>query len=379
MTERMKRPAYQWYPGDFRRDTAVAACTFEARALWREMLDLMHDGEPYGHLTAGGAPIDVPQLARIVGVSAARVCAWMTELEDRKVFSRTAAGIIYSRRMTRDERNRNARGSGGSKSLENPNVPRPKHPQQALEGILSPHPSEGPSGGPSGGPLQLQLQSAAAAAEDPAVSQAAAEITPPRTPARAAPAPAAPPERAREGPPPLPPELRALPDAAVRLLERCYAYVRGDALTIEQRDKAEQLRDTLTPDGAHLERGKEPVRAVDAAHLAAACVATMRGRLKNPKAAVRVVLLKLQTSYATVATKRASHDQALEQAEGDQEYRRAEAWLAKSPQAKRELAQKLAAIDVPAGGLTSALHETLRRAAVLELYHAKRGHLAAVG
>jgi hypothetical protein len=68
----VKRPSFQWYPGDFRRDTAVQACCFGARSLWREMMDLMHDGEPYGHLTAGGVAIQPENLARIVGEPLAR-------------------------------------------------------------------------------------------------------------------------------------------------------------------------------------------------------------------------------------------------------------------------------------------------------------------
>lgn len=128
--ERIKRPAFQWYPGDMRRDLGVQACSFEARALWREMLDLMHDGEPYGHLTAGGVPIKAADLARLVGKSSGVVAKWLKELEDRKVFSRTTAGVIYSRRMVRDETVRNRRASGGGKSLENENVPRPKDEQK---------------------------------------------------------------------------------------------------------------------------------------------------------------------------------------------------------------------------------------------------------
>lgn len=97
-----KRPSYQWYPGDHRRDVAVQTCSYEARSLWREMLDLMHDGLPYGHLTAGGCPITEPELARIVGISRLRAKKYIHELESRQVFSRTDGGVIYSRRMVRD-------------------------------------------------------------------------------------------------------------------------------------------------------------------------------------------------------------------------------------------------------------------------------------
>lgn len=118
-----KRPAFQWYPGDFQRDTALVVCSFEAKGLWRLMLDLMHDGEPYGHLTAGGVTINAPELANVANISAGRCSKYLTELEARKVFSRTEAGVIYSRRMVRDEDLRTRRAAGGPKSLEHENVP----------------------------------------------------------------------------------------------------------------------------------------------------------------------------------------------------------------------------------------------------------------
>lgn len=151
MTHRAtKRPAYQWYPGDFRRDTAVQSCSFEARALWREMLDLMHDGEPYGHLTAGGVPIAADLLARMVGKSVAVVKRWLAELESRKVFSRTDDGVIYSRRMVKDEHIRNVRAASG-KLGGNP-------------ALLVNHPDKGepPIEASKSKPLHLQLQSAVA-------------------------------------------------------------------------------------------------------------------------------------------------------------------------------------------------------------------------
>ncbi|HEX5178121.1 MAG TPA: hypothetical protein VFW04_02220 [Gemmatimonadaceae bacterium] len=155
-----KPPAFQWYPGDFRRDTALMACSFEARALWREMLDLMHDGTPRGHLTAGGVPITTERLAHMVGVSRQKARRWLAELEERHVFSRTEAGVIYSRRMVRDERVRTVRAAGGKDSLKNPNVPRPKRQQGQVEGHPSNHPSEVSSPPSFGGSPAVAVASA---------------------------------------------------------------------------------------------------------------------------------------------------------------------------------------------------------------------------
>jgi hypothetical protein len=114
----MKRPASQYYWGDWRRDTALQACSLTARGLWHEMNCLMHDCEPYGHLTVGGVAMESKQLARLVGVTPKECAALLAELEDAGVFSRTADGVIFSRRMVRDEEVRNRRAAGGQEGAE---------------------------------------------------------------------------------------------------------------------------------------------------------------------------------------------------------------------------------------------------------------------
>ena len=94
----------QWYPGDWQRDFGVRSCSLAARGLWREMLDVMHDGEPRGTMQVGRKIITDP--AEIAALVAAKpgedVAALLAELEAADVFSRNEAGAIYSRRMVRD-------------------------------------------------------------------------------------------------------------------------------------------------------------------------------------------------------------------------------------------------------------------------------------
>ncbi len=147
----VKRPSFQFYAGDWRRDTALQSCSLEARGLWIEMITIMHDGEPYGHLTAGGMPIHEDILAKMVGASVRRVNRLLIELRSRNIFGLTSDGVIYSRRMVRDEEIRKKKAAGGAKSLENPNVPRPKHvredgPKDGRKDALA-----GSIGGSSGG------------------------------------------------------------------------------------------------------------------------------------------------------------------------------------------------------------------------------------
>lgn len=102
----MKRPAFQFYPADWRNDAALRMCSIAARGLWWEMICIMHMAEPYGYLVAAGRPIDPTGLARVVGESRSDVTRWLAELRAHKVFSTDHTGAIYSRRMIRDEKAR---------------------------------------------------------------------------------------------------------------------------------------------------------------------------------------------------------------------------------------------------------------------------------
>jgi hypothetical protein len=62
----------------------------------------------------------------MVGGTSEDVGLLIAELEHAGVFSRTAEGVIFSRRMVQDEKLRETRATGGANSLNNPNVPRPK-------------------------------------------------------------------------------------------------------------------------------------------------------------------------------------------------------------------------------------------------------------
>jgi hypothetical protein len=116
--EPKKRPASQYYWGDWWKDKGLHSCSLTARGLWHEMNCLMHEGEPYGHLTLNGRPMTVAQLANQCRISAKDCAKLLLELDEAGVPSRTQAGTIYSRRMVRDEAIRNARAAGGKGGSE---------------------------------------------------------------------------------------------------------------------------------------------------------------------------------------------------------------------------------------------------------------------
>jgi hypothetical protein len=111
----MKRPSFQFYPSDWLRDTALRSCSTGARGLWMDMICFMHEGSPYGHLKVGDKVILPSNLARMVGDSAEVVADWLLELSQAGVYETTDEGVIYSKRMIRDENLRQIRAAGGSK------------------------------------------------------------------------------------------------------------------------------------------------------------------------------------------------------------------------------------------------------------------------
>lgn len=109
----MKRPAFQFYPGDWQHDAALHSCSVSARGLWIEMMCIMHQASPYGFLVLNGKGIDPAQLARIIGAQEKEVSKWLAELDSAGVYSKDEKGVIYSRRMVRDEQLRTIRAEAG--------------------------------------------------------------------------------------------------------------------------------------------------------------------------------------------------------------------------------------------------------------------------
>lgn len=103
-----KNPAAQWYWADWLRDPALRSVTSGARGLWMDILCLMWECVPKGHLqTRTGQPFSVEMICRMTGnISEEEVNRWLLELDNSGVSSRTATGILISRRMVRDEHKR---------------------------------------------------------------------------------------------------------------------------------------------------------------------------------------------------------------------------------------------------------------------------------
>lgn len=111
----MKRPAFQFYPSDWRKDSGLRLCSLAARGLWVELMCIAHESEEYGKLKQNGMGFSHKTLAKLVGLSPQTTLKLLKELEENGVFSRDEDGAIYSRRMVRDEELRKIRAEAGSK------------------------------------------------------------------------------------------------------------------------------------------------------------------------------------------------------------------------------------------------------------------------
>ena len=109
----MKRPAFQFYPADWRKDAALQSCSLAAQGLWINLMCIAHECEPYGHLEINGRAMTTAQMARLVGLSEKECAKLLQELTLSGAASITDEGEIYSRRMVRDERLRNVRAEAG--------------------------------------------------------------------------------------------------------------------------------------------------------------------------------------------------------------------------------------------------------------------------
>lgn len=149
----MKRPAFQFYPADWRKDVELQSCSMAAQGLWINCMCLAHECEPYGHLTINGKAMTPAQLGRQVGLSAKESEGLLDELLDAGVARKTEDGVIYSSRMVRDENLRNVRAEsgrlGGNPALVGDKVKQKDNQKVKQPSKQSPTPSSSSSSSPS--------------------------------------------------------------------------------------------------------------------------------------------------------------------------------------------------------------------------------------
>lgn len=94
----------KFYPTDWLGDPALRTCSEGARGLWMDMICLMDGASPRGHLKLGRKKLDMQTLSGLVNIPPKRLEKLIEELRKAGVFSTTSRGVIYSRKMVREEK-----------------------------------------------------------------------------------------------------------------------------------------------------------------------------------------------------------------------------------------------------------------------------------
>ena len=121
-----KAPSFQFYPADWRKDTAVQMLEFHDRGIWFEMICIMHESTERGVLVVNSHPMPTEAIARILGLDNQTFNQTLSKLLSYGVAKRRESdGAIYCKRMVEDEKlsqiRREAGKQGGNPSLVNQN------------------------------------------------------------------------------------------------------------------------------------------------------------------------------------------------------------------------------------------------------------------
>lgn len=140
-----KLPAFLFYPRDWLSDPGLRSVSASARGLWIDLLCLLFESE-MGHKLDVKTRVDEATLiSRMTGVPKKQVAPLLRELETAGVLTRYADGIIYSRRMKREEEIRAVRREagklGGNPILVKQRVNQPHNDQVKQDDNQNPTPS----------------------------------------------------------------------------------------------------------------------------------------------------------------------------------------------------------------------------------------------
>jgi hypothetical protein len=130
-------PWLQFYPADWESDS-VAGCTLAAQGLWLRMICVMQTSRSYVCLEVDGKPIPDELLFRRCGcVSVEEYRGLLAELFAAGVPGHREDGVIYSRRMVRDQQVRDATAARVRRHRERSNAPVTPMSQEEVRGQKS--------------------------------------------------------------------------------------------------------------------------------------------------------------------------------------------------------------------------------------------------
>lgn len=142
----------KWFWSDWMTDKGLRACSLAARGLWMDMLCIAAEADPPGYVSVNGNGLDAKGIASIVGKPVEEIQPLLDELFHSGVYSVNRSGVIFSRRIIRDEKRRQASAkggkSGGRQAVEN---------KRGIFSTPDPTPDPTPRGTPDATPHPMEV------------------------------------------------------------------------------------------------------------------------------------------------------------------------------------------------------------------------------
>lgn len=147
LSSKRKAPAFQFYANDWLADSQLGQVSPLARGLWIDLLSRMWVSDKQGYLilSSDGTAPTLSEIAKACRSTEAEAEKGLKELERYNIFSKTAEGVIYSRRMLRTIEERKAAIASG-KSGGNPWLKRLNGSKGGVKPPLNGHHNGGVNG-----------------------------------------------------------------------------------------------------------------------------------------------------------------------------------------------------------------------------------------
>lgn len=110
-----KMPAFQFYPGDWRKDANLSRASLAAKGAMIEIMCLAFECEKRGILKTGSTAWTIDEIATAIGGDFQINKNAIQELIDKKILKKDRKNAIFSSRMCKDEKIRKVRSAAGSK------------------------------------------------------------------------------------------------------------------------------------------------------------------------------------------------------------------------------------------------------------------------
>lgn len=99
-----KKPSFQFYPGDWRKDQNLSRASLQAKGALIEIMCLAFECEKRGYLKTGKDPWTIDEIAHAIGGDKMENILAIEELLHKKILKKDKKNTIFSARMVRDEK-----------------------------------------------------------------------------------------------------------------------------------------------------------------------------------------------------------------------------------------------------------------------------------